>query len=81
MRERTPETTIFKVSIHAHISNYKVKNVANVKWESEESGYISNVGPNRHVSCIHAVPIPELAALAGDPNRTGGGAIRNAGGA
>jgi hypothetical protein len=31
MGERTPETTIFMVSIHAHISNYKVKNVADVK--------------------------------------------------
>ncbi|KAJ7759831.1 hypothetical protein B0H14DRAFT_2974159 [Mycena olivaceomarginata] len=31
MGERTPDTTIFKVSIHAHISNYNVKNVADVK--------------------------------------------------
>ncbi|KAJ7833252.1 hypothetical protein B0H14DRAFT_1167113 [Mycena olivaceomarginata] len=41
---------------------------------------ISNVGPNRHFSCIHAVPIPMLTALAGDSNCTGGSAIRNAGG-
>ncbi|KAJ7812214.1 hypothetical protein B0H14DRAFT_1459997 [Mycena olivaceomarginata] len=41
------------------------------EWENEESGCTSNVGPDRHFSCVHAVPFPELAALAGDPNCTG----------
>jgi hypothetical protein len=31
MGERTPDTMVFKVSIHAHMSNYQVKNVADVK--------------------------------------------------
>jgi hypothetical protein len=74
MGERTPDTMILKISVHVHISNCKVKNVADVK-ENEKTGCTSNVGPNRHFSYSPAVPFPELTALAGDPNCTGGGAI------
>jgi hypothetical protein len=72
-----PDTTIFKGSIHAHLSNYKVKNVADAKenGENEESGCLSNASPNGHFYCIHAVALPVLAARAGDSRCTGRGAI------